>query len=155
MDDDCFVVEGKMALPYQYFAGAVGSRFIVALRDEKKIFGVRCERCQRVLVPPRAFCDRCFGPLPEEWVEVGPEGVVTNFTVVRYREPYQPMEPPYVLALIQLDGADSSLAHLVNAPPETVSVGMRVRAVFAGEVRNNILQVAHFVPLEEKSPAGG
>ena len=27
---DCFVVEGKLALPYTYFAGRVGSKFITA-----------------------------------------------------------------------------------------------------------------------------
>ncbi|HPO16284.1 MAG TPA: hypothetical protein PLI09_22805, partial [Candidatus Hydrogenedentes bacterium] len=52
-----FVIEGKMALPYQYFAGAVGSKFIVALRDEKKILGVRCEHCNKTWVPPRQTCE--------------------------------------------------------------------------------------------------
>ena len=36
---NCFVLEGKMALPNQYFAGRLGSQFIIALRDQKKIQG--------------------------------------------------------------------------------------------------------------------
>ena len=47
-DDFCQVVQGKLALPYKYFAGRVGSRFIVTLRDEKRILGVRCTRCKKV-----------------------------------------------------------------------------------------------------------
>jgi uncharacterized OB-fold protein len=58
--EDCFVMDGKLALPYQYFAGRTGSRFLISLRDEKKIKGVRCQRCDKVFVPPRSTCERCF-----------------------------------------------------------------------------------------------
>ena len=46
---NCSVVEGKLALPYMYFAGRVGSRFLTTLRDEKKILGIKCSRCKKVL----------------------------------------------------------------------------------------------------------
>jgi hypothetical protein len=145
-DKDCaFVIEGKMALPYQYFAGAVGSKFIVALRDEKQILGVRCERCNKTFVPPRQTCERCFAPLTDNWVKVEPTGEVAGFTVVRYAEPYQPQEPPYVLAMIKLDGADVSMVHLLACDdPKDARIGMRVRAVFAEERTDNILAIAHF-----------
>lgn len=144
--DYAFVVEGKMALPYQYFAGATGSRFIVALRDEKQILGVQCEQCHRTFVPPRQTCERCFSPLVDKWVKVEPTGEVTGFTVVRYAEPYQPKQPPYVLALIKLDGADTPIAHLLDC--RDLRLGMRVRAVFSEERRDNILAISHF---EEES----
>ncbi len=145
-EKDCaFVIEGKMALPYQYFAGAVGSRFIVALRDGRQILGVRCPQCEKTFVPPRQTCERCFAPLTDHWVDVGPGGVVTGFTVVRYAEPYQPKEPPYVLALIKLDGTDTPLTHLVECGDvANARVGMRVRAVFSEEPKDNILNISHF-----------
>jgi uncharacterized OB-fold protein len=140
-----FVIEGKMALPYQYFAGAVGSKFIVALRDEKQILGVRCCNCEKTFVPPRQTCERCFAPLTDNWVKVESTGEVTGFTVVRYAEPYQPKETPYVLALIKLDGADTAIAHVLECGGvQNARVGMRVRAVFAGEPKDNILNISHF-----------
>ena len=143
---DAFVIEGKMALPYQYFAGSTGSKFIVSLRDEHQILGMRCNACGKVFVPPRQTCERCFAPLTENWVPVKETGEVTSFTVVRYSEPYQPKEPPYVLAMIKLDGADTPIAHLLECGNmDHVRVGMRVRAVFAGEARDNILAIEHFV----------
>ena len=143
--DYAFVIEGKMALPYQYFAGAVGSKFIVALRDAKKILGVRCDRCNKTFVPPRQTCERCFASLTDHWVEVEPTGAVTGFTVVRYAEPYQPKEPPYVLALIKLDGADVPIAHILECGDVgKARIGMRVRAVFSEQGRDNILAIAHF-----------
>jgi uncharacterized OB-fold protein len=148
--DYAFVVEGKMALPYQYFAGAVGSKFIVAIRDARKILGVRCGKCSRTFVPPRQTCERCFSNLTDNWVELEPAGEVTGFTVIRYAEPYQPKAPPYVLALIRLDGADTPIAHILECGDvRNAKVGMRVRAVFADQPRNNILEIAHFESVEQ------
>lgn len=145
--DYCFVVEGKMSLPYQYFAGAIGSKFIVALRDGKKILGVRSAATGKTFVPPRQVCEKTFERLDENWVEVKDTGTVTGFTVVRYAEPYQPKQPPYVLALIQLDGADTAITHLLECgDPGLAKVGMRVKAVFSETPQNNILDIAHFIP---------
>lgn len=147
--DYCYVIEGRMALPYQYFAGAVGSRFIIALRDDKKIFAVRGANAGAAFLPPRKTCERTFEQLDGNWVEVGPEGTVTGFTIIRYREPYQPKEPPYVLALIRLDGADTPIAHVLDCGDvANARVGMRVRAVFADEPVDNILAIRHFAPGE-------
>jgi len=144
---DAFVIEGKMALPYQYFAGATGSKFIVALRDERKILGVHCPKCNRTFVPPRQTCERCFADLTDAWVEVQPTGAVTGFTVVRYAEPYQPKATPYILALIKLDGADTPIVHLLDGiATDDVRIGLRVRAVFSDTPRNNMLDIAHFLP---------
>ena len=148
--DNAFVVEGRMALPYQYFAGATGSTFIVALRDKHKILGVRCENCNKTFIPPRQTCERCFADLTNNWVEVEPTGEVTGFTVIRYAEPYQPKKPPYVLALIQLEGADTPIAHILECGDvDNAQVGMRVRAVFADEPKDNILEIRHFEPVGE------
>ena len=147
--DHAFVVEGRMALPYQYFAGATGSRFIVALRDQRKVLGVRCDTCSKTFIPPRQTCERCFADLTDNWVEFAPTGEVTGFTVIRYTEPYQPKDPPYVLALIQLDGADTPLAHLLDCDPDTARIGMRVTATFTDTHTDNILEITHFKPVDE------
>ena len=145
--EHAFVVEGRMALPYQYFAGTVGSKFLVALRDEQKILGMKCEKCNKVFIPPRATCERCFSDLRDNWVELSDTGVVTGFTVIRYKEPYQPKEPPYVLALIKLDGADTPLAHLLECDDTAnAKVGMKVKAVFAEERIGSVLDISYFEP---------
>jgi len=105
---------GKMALPNQYFAGRVGSKFIIALRDENKILGVRCEKCNKVFVPPREYCEKCLSKLDENWVELSNEGVITNYTVVNYNDKHLPRSAPYILALIKVDGADTPFPHIVE-----------------------------------------
>ena len=142
-----FVVEGKLALPYQYFAGRTGSRFLIALRDEKKIKGLRCEKCDKTFVPPRSTCVHCMSDISENWVELKNTGDVTGFTIVRYAEPHQPAEAPYILALVQLDGADTPMAHIVKGVPlEEMKVGLRVEAVFAETTTSTIMDIDHFRP---------
>ena len=139
---------GKMALPNQYFAGQVGSKFIISLRDANKILGVKCPKCKKVYIPPREYCEKDFTKLSENWVELGNEGVIRNYTVVNYNDKHLPRRAPYVLALIQVDGADTPFAHIVDGPDMTeVKIGMRVKAVFAVKTTNTIMDIDHFEPV--------
>ena len=144
---DCFVVNGKLALPYTYFAGRVGSKFLTTIRDEKKIMGIKCNKCNKVFVPPRQTCDVCLEDIRDNWVDVQNTGEVTNFTVVRYDDKHLPKKAPYVLAMIKLDGADTSLVHVVEGiDVDKAEVGLKVEAVFAEESTNTILDIDHFKP---------
>ena len=146
-DADAFVVEGKLALPYQYFAGRTGSKFLTALRDDKKLLGIRCPECKKVFVPPRSACEKHIETRCEEWIELPGTGTVNQFTVVRYSEPHQPVKPPYILALIDLDGADSALCHIVKGvAPSQMRVGLRLEAVFAKDPPATIMAIDHFAP---------
>jgi len=148
---DSFVVQGKLALPYQYFAGRTGSRFIISLRDEKKIRGLKCDKCGKIFVPPRASCETCIVDISENWVDVKNTGVVTGFTIIRYKEPHQPMEPPYILGLIKLDGADTPLAHIVKGVAlSKMETGLKVKAVFAKKTTGSIMDIDHFQVLDDK-----
>jgi uncharacterized OB-fold protein/acyl dehydratase len=150
------VVEGKLALPYQYFAGKTGSRFLTALRKENVIKGVRCPACDKVFVPPRATCERCFAPIADNWVTLKPTGTVTGFTVIRYAEPHQPFKPPFIQALIKLDGADTPLVHVVRGiGPSEIKVGLRVEAEFARKPTATIMDIACFRPLRQQALAQG
>ena len=144
---DCFLVDGKLALPYSYFAGRVGSKFLTTIRDEKKIMGIKCNKCNKIFVPPRQICDICMEDIRENWVDVQNTGEVTNFTVVRYDDKHLPKKAPYVLAMIRLDGADTSLVHVVEGVDvDKAKVGMKVQAVFAEETTSTILDIDHFAP---------
>jgi len=141
------IVESKLDIPYNYYAGPVVSRFYDALEKERRILGMRCSSCKRVYMPPRATCGPCFKEM-EDWVELGDEGEVTNYTIVHYEEPSQPVKPPFSYALIRLDGADTPFVHLLGEVNlSAVRIGMRVKAVFAEESPGNILDIKYFKPV--------
>ena len=140
------VLEGKVDLPFSYSAGRTASRFFTELRDKRRIMGKRCQKCNRVIVPAQLFCKKCFTET-EEWVEVGPEGILITFTVVYRKENHHPKEAPLAYGIVQLDGADTSLVHLLaETDVAQLKAGIRVRAVFSKKRIGHILDIKHFEP---------
>jgi len=138
------VLEGKLDLPFSYSAGRTASRFFVELRDHQRILGKRCPRCNRVIVPAQLFCKECFLET-DEWVEVGPEGTLITFTIVYRKENHHPKETPLAYGIIKLDGADTSVIHLLEQTDVAqLEHGMRVRAVFSEKRKGHILDIKYF-----------
>jgi hypothetical protein len=150
MSEDVIVHETALSIPYAWAAGRHATRFYQEIAERRKLFGTRCPHCQRVVFPARKACSRCFADTTD-WVEVGPAGTVTSFTVVHYAEPrVQPLSPPFAYALIQLDGADTAFIHLLSdVDVNDVKTGMRVEAVFADQPQGNILDVKFFKPVTQ------
>ena len=144
------VHSGRIKVPYKWYAGETGSRFLVALRDRKELWGTRCPECGRVWVPPVKSCGECFA-LTDEWVRVKDTGTLESFTVAHYSHDMQPVKAPIAYGLIKLDGADGALLHLIAADDlGSLKAGMRVKAVFADEREGSILDIRHFVPAPRK-----
>ena len=132
---------------YSNSAGPIRSKFLIQLRDNKKIMGTRCPACNYVYVPARSSCIKCLGDL-DEWVEVSNKGTVVSYTVVYQQEPVQPAGPPLVYGIIKLDGADTGLVHMLNEVDlEKLRIGIRVEAVFKEERVGDIRDISYFKPL--------
>lgn len=135
-------------VPYRYNMGKVGSKFFVAIRDHKKIFGIRCPKCRITYVPPRSTCGKCFNLL-QDWIEVSDQGTLETFTIVNYSTTVQPVAAPLIYGIVKLEGADTGLAHLIGeTDPGKLRIGMRLKAVFKDERRGNMLDILYFKPLE-------
>ncbi|MCB1475595.1 MAG: OB-fold domain-containing protein [Rhodobiaceae bacterium] len=132
-------------ITYTHALGEVASWFYVQLRDNAKIYGRRCAKSGRVLVPPRAFSDQTLEPTTD-WVEVGPGGKIEAFTIVY--EPFENLpEPPYAFGYVQLDGADTAIGGFFKGvdlkdphkAAEILKVGTRVTAKFADKRVGDVL----------------
>lgn len=142
-------ISGAIIMPYRYYAGATASRFFIELRDNKRITGTRCLHCNRVYVPPRSTCSRCFNKLDER-VELNGRGTLQSYTVVHYSLPVHPLGSPFIYGVILLDGADTGLVHfLAEVEPEELKIGMRLIPVFKDQRDGNILDIRYFKPLHE------
>lgn len=141
------VTEHHYLLGFKNSAGPARSRFLVELRDNKRIMGVRCNQCNLVYVPPRPNCVKCLSEM-NEWVEVSDKGTLTSYTTVYAPEQEYKKDTPFVFGIIQLDGADTGLVHFLGEiEPEELRVGMRVQAVFRKERTASILDIDYFKPL--------
>jgi uncharacterized OB-fold protein len=147
-----------LSIPQRFSTGPVMGRFLTELRDNKRIMANRAPG-GRCLLPPREV-DAATMREATEWVEVGPEGTVVDFDVVYYASP-DPLtgntrEVPYVIAWVNLDGADegAQLWHLLQVDDvNTVRNGMRVRAVFAEERHGRMMDIRHFTLIEDEEAA--
>jgi len=144
---DVWIYHGQIYIPNRYSAGAVGSRFLIGLRDRKKIMGTRCSGCNRVYVPARSICGDCYQQLTD-WVQVSDKGTVLTYSVRHEDNGVQPAETPVVYGIVQLDGADTGFVHMMGEVElEELRIGMRVKAVFREERTASILDIKYFKPL--------
>jgi hypothetical protein len=149
VEKEQLVIEsGDAAQPFKYAVGMHGSKFFKETRDNKRITGVKCPKCGKVYVPPRGVCGKCFVEM-NEWVEVGPLGVIGTFTILRFAfidpETGHQKPVPYGYGFIKLDGADTLLQHYINIEDESkVKIGARVEPIFAKERKGNTKDIEYF-----------
>ncbi len=139
-----------VSLTYKFTPGTASQRFLRGL-EQGKIRGQRCEKCDRVYVPPRGSCPRCGVPTAEE-VQVADKGTVTTFCIVRVPSQNIELELPFVAAHILLDGADIPFFALIQeCPVDQARMGMRVEAVWVPEAERGptFECIKHFRPIDE------
>lgn len=137
-------------IEYTAVAGSSPSLFLREIK-EGRIVGQRCPATGKVYVPPRGSSPT-HGVVMTEEVPVKDTGVVTSFCIVNIPFPGQTMKIPYVGASIVLDGADSTLFHVIGeCDPYEVRMGMRVKAVWKPpEERGYTLEsIRYFKPTGE------
>lgn len=125
-----------------------------------KLIASRCEKCGRIMLPARAFCELCFRPT-DGWVEVKDTGTVQTYSVSRIHynaSRLKPGEKGYIPAVIAIDGASEKMGilHLLDeVKPEEIKIGMRVEAVWKpeNERTGSILDIKYFRPIPEKTKA--
>jgi hypothetical protein len=143
------VLRAPFALEYTYTrsVGPVLGRFFAGLRDAK-VLGART-KSGRVLVPPAEYDPETSDSIgPDALVEVASEGEIVTWSWVTAPHARQPLDRPFAWALIRLDGADTALLHVVDAPSEaSLHSGLRVRVRWAPERKGFITDIACFEPV--------
>jgi uncharacterized OB-fold protein len=138
-----------LSIPQRFATGPVMGKFLNALKA-KKILANKCPTCGRLQLPPREVCAECRVRV-EEWVEVGPEGVVATPDITYYASPDpltgETRETPYISAHFLLDGCrgHETFWHEVKRDDlEKVRRGARVRPVWAERRRGAITDILYF-----------
>jgi uncharacterized OB-fold protein len=100
----------------------------------------------RIEIPPVDW-DPQTGAEVEGFVRLGEQGAVRSWTWVDSPGADSPLQEPFALALVQIDGADTALLHVVDAGDEAqMSTGMVVHADWRDERTGSILDIRAFVP---------
>jgi uncharacterized OB-fold protein len=116
----------------------------------------RCTDCGQTRHPPGPVCPRCRST-EAQWSELPGTGTVFTFTVVRQAFiPSLADRIPYVVAALELDGADGAdgariVSNLIGIDPADVRIGLRVEVVW--EDMGPELAIPRFRPAGDP-PAG-
>lgn len=135
MDLEPIVYPQQISVPYTYTAGPAQRAFLRGL-ERGRIVGSRHE--DQVLVPARPHAPD--GRPTGDVVEVSDEGELRAWTT-RHHEGVA-----RTFGLVRLDGADTDLLHLVDAPEDELAVGLRVRARWAADRAPEITAIEAFEP---------
>lgn len=98
----------------------------LALDGEPHLVANECTNCKALFFDRRNACAHC-GARSFEKRDLEPTGVVRSFTIIQHAAPGVPV--PYVSSVVDLDGGGAVKAnvHGVEADPEHVKLGMKVR----------------------------
>lgn len=135
--------------PYTRSVGTVIGTFLAGLRDGR-ILGIRDAR-GGVLVPPSEFDPETAQTLTQ-MLDVADSGVVATWSWVAEPRAKHPLQKPFAWALIRLDGATSSLLHVVDVAGEAdMKAGMRVKARWRAERTGMITDIECFEAAPENA----
>jgi len=149
-------VKWTPSLKYAWDNGPALGRYLAELKNGK-IIAKKCDKCQRLMIPPRMFCELCWVP-SGEWVYVQDTGRV-NTWVVSYvdwkatRLDIKGGVRPYTPAVIEIDGASKEMGilHLLDeVDPWKIYRGMKVKAVWKPpeERIGAITDIKYFKPIK-------
>lgn len=131
----------------RYTVGVAGQKFFKELKDNAKIYGTRCDKCDITIVPGKLFCERCFEKLTK-WVDVGTTGTVYTHTISYVEKDGSARRTPSIIAAVKI--ADGMIVHrLEGCKPDNVETGMKVKAVFKPKKdrTGSLLDISGFKPV--------
>ena len=122
---------GDMQADYFYSSGVAGDRFFKHLMKKDTFLATECPECEKVLFPPRMYCEDCFCEIHDEnWMEVPSQGIINVHTTAMIDAHGDPMEEPAIIALIDIEGTDGAILGRIKADdPEEYLCGCPVKAV--------------------------
>lgn len=131
---------------YHHSYGLV-SRFFKGL-IEKRLFGMKCPRCETVYCPPRVHCWNPSCRVAEtEWLELPLKGKVHTFSVMLFSADAFLEMLPFVLGYVQIENAHTALPVQIVTSPTGVFVGQKVEIRFREERKGDLMDI-YAVPVE-------
>ncbi|WDP84188.1 MAG: SCP2 sterol-binding domain-containing protein [Desulfobacter sp.] len=152
--EELLVLKQVFSIPQTFSTGPVMGRFLNALK-EKKILANKCPSCNRLQIPPREVCAECVVSC-EEFVEIGPEGIISTPDVAYYASPDpltgETRENPYCSCHFLLDGCrdHETMWHELKAEDiPRAKRGVRVRPVWNDVRVGTVTDIKYFEIIDD------
>ena len=122
---------GNMQADYFYPSGAAGDKFFKHLMQMDTFLATKCSKCNKVLFPPRLYCEDCYQEITDDdWAEVPSAGTIRLFTVVMLDAHGEKLSNPKVIALIDIDKTDGAMLGVIKTADNNKDLsGIKVKAI--------------------------
>ncbi len=107
-----------------YYGDGITKQFFERLKS-KEFSTVRCKECGKILLPPKPFCDMCYGS-NLEWVQLPSRGSLYAFT--QQGKAFR-FSTPDVIGIVEFDNKCRILTR-INGRYEDLKIGMQVELEF-------------------------
>jgi len=150
-ENKSILISYKPEAKYNFSTGQAIGRFLMELKNGK-IIGRRCNKCKRILVPPRMYCELCFRNT-DEWVYIRDIGKVVTAIVSYIDVSANKIDKPIVAGIIEfIDAPTQGIFHRINVDPKYVInqkiFNKTVKAVWRKERKGDINDILYFEPIE-------
>lgn len=114
---------------------------------ERRLLLQQCESCAHTYFPPRPFCPRCSG---RQVKVVEASGRARLYSYVIGQRPAPGFEPPYSIAVVELDEGPRMMTNIVGCPqtPEALQLDMPVQVSW--QVLDEEITLPLFTPVEAR-----
>ena len=90
---------------------------------EGTLIGFRCRECSVTVFGPATFCQSCTS-FEVEQVDLGAQGTLYSYTIVRIPPAGWPGPVPYVLGQVELPAGPQVLAEVIDCEQPDLVIGM-------------------------------
>jgi uncharacterized OB-fold protein len=134
---------------YSWSLGPAYSRFLQELKNGK-IIGRTCKRCERVIVPPRMFCEYCYKPT-DDWIFLKDIGKIETFSISYIDPNARRIKDPILIGVISINDASPMhgfMHYFGEMSKDEIYIGMNVKAVWKPKKERigSITDIKYFKP---------
>ena len=121
--------------------------------EQQQLMGSRCEDCNTLYCPPRAFCPNCGGT-NMVWHQFKGNGNLAAFTCITVCAPHMialgyGRDNPYCVGVVQLDEGPKIDARIIGVDakkPETIHIGTKMTIQYQEAKTANDTSMMEFHP---------
>jgi len=100
---------------------------------ERKLMGAKCNKCGKILVPPRPICPECLSD-NLSWVQLENRGKLLTYTIIHVApEKFQSIAP-YAFGIIELRDGVRLPGIIQGVKHEDIRVGMELEVDFDANI---------------------
>lgn len=94
-----------------------------------KLMGGMCQKCKKVHLPPRPFCNDC-GSQTFSWVNISGKGKLVTYTVINVAPQQFQNLTPYAVGIVELAGGLRIPGMIQGVTQEQLKIGMDLAVDF-------------------------